>query len=62
LSIAAYITTQSLGFVIGIWFLAGAVIEIYLPGPALALGRILMILGICALFLKIFLGRRETYG
>ena len=49
MSLAAYITTQSLVYVIGLWFLAGIAIEIYLPGPALALGRILMILGIAVL-------------
>jgi len=62
LSLAAYIKTQSLTYVIGLWFLAGAAIEIYLPGPALMLGRILMILGIFVLLLKLFLGNRETYG
>lgn len=62
LSLAAYITTQSLTYVIGLWFLCGVAIELYLPGPALMLGRILMIIGIFALLLKLFLGNRVTYG
>ena len=62
LSIAAYIKTQSLNYVIGIWLLVGASIEVFLPGPALMLGRILMILGIFVLLLKLFLGNRVTYG
>ena len=62
LSLAAYIRTQSIEYVVGIWFLIGAGIEIFLPGPALALGRVLMILGIFGLLLKIFLGKRLAYG
>lgn len=62
LSLAAYITTQNLNYVIGLWLLVGASIEVFLPGPALQLGRILMILGIFVLFLKLILGRRATYG
>jgi len=62
LSLAAYITTQNLNYVIGLWLLVGASIEVFLPGPALMLGRILMILGIFVLLLKLFLGNRVTYG
>lgn len=62
LSLAAYITTQKINYVIGLWLLCGAAIEIFLPGPALKIGRIFVIMGIFVLFLKLFLGRRMANG
>ena len=62
ISLAAYIKTQNINYVIGLWLLVGVGIEVFLPGPALMLGRILMILGIFVLLLKLILGTRATYG
>ncbi len=60
-TILMYIWTQSLEFVATIWILIGGALEIYIPGPALTIGKVLMILGIFLILIKILLGR-TAYG
>ena len=60
-SLAAYIKTQRIEYVAGLWLLIGMFIEVELPGPALLIGRTLMILGLFVLFFNT-LFRRVVYG
>lgn len=61
ITILAYIWTQSIDFIAVIWIIIGGALEIYIPGPALTIGKVLMILGIFVIFVKVILGRQE-YG
>lgn len=61
ITLLAYIWTQSLEFIAVIWILIGGGLEIFIPGPILSIGKILMVLGIFLIFIKLFLGKSD-YG
>jgi len=55
-TLCVYVWTQSIDFVIGLWFLIGLALEAALPGPALSIGKILMILGLTGFFVRLWIG------
>lgn len=61
ITILAYIWTQSLEYIAVIWILIGGALEIFIPGPILSIGKIMMTLGIFLILIKIIL-RKSDYG
>ena len=56
INIYLYIRGNSLEYVAILWLLLGTSLEIFAPGPALSIGKILMVVGIFLVFIRILLG------
>ena len=57
INIYLYIRGNSLEYVAILWLLLGTALEIFVPGPALSIGKILMVIGIFLVFIRIMTGK-----
>ena len=57
ITLLAYIWTQSLEYIAVLWLIIGGSLEIYVPGPGLTIGKVLMVLGIFLILIKFILGK-----